>query len=369
MSQDRVSVSLTVSIAPAQGNAQVEIVPDEQNALGPTRVFVDWRRMQDTEATPEEWLEGIERICPPVVRRVHSHYCWRQVLPYVREETKSGYWEEWRLDRIHGLLRRRDTDRPYGYAVSSDGTVSVDQELLDSYTSRLTEALISSTEEDWVEKYAFRILAWTFAANRRLERYLLRLAQTDGEELIGRGHLAPSVLPAIGCCIRDPKTVAEFTRALNRRLAHSHSGCMHWLKGMSLVLKYREHATRDMTTGLCEKLLDHLLAILSDMLQEVVRSRSRSTQLSKFRPYIFRYASLCVVYVLRKRAYDDAFLPPTSPRATEAKRIFREALDLARKGRIYFLGGEVDQVAELRKFIKYIDREGHGPLASAELDD
>lgn len=60
-----VPVSLSAAIMPAQGNARVEVVPEQEAVLGRRRIYTRWETMQDTGKPPKQFLDSLPRVCPP----------------------------------------------------------------------------------------------------------------------------------------------------------------------------------------------------------------------------------------------------------------------------------------------------------------
>ncbi len=81
--------------------------------------------------------------------------------------------------------------------------------------------------------------------------------------------------------------------------------------------------------------------------------------------YPFRWSSLIVVYMLRRRMFDLDFLDPERELATKAKELFRTAIDRYKQRRLRPLGGSVDLPAALQQMINYIDRKGSGDILMA----
>ena len=124
-----------------------------------------------------------------------------------------------------------------------------------------------------------------------------------------------------------------------------------WLKAFSEVLRFREDATRDVSSTLCAELSRHAL--------EIVEEEHRFRKLL----HRFRNAAVIIVYLLRRRAWDDDYLDPASPLAVEIKRSFELAIEDIRQGRAKtFQAGAVDVRAALRRMIDYIDRHGSGKI-------
>ena len=116
------------------------------------------------------------------------------------------------------------------------------------------------------------------------------------------------------------------------------------------MLRYREDATRDMSSQLCEELTERILIVFDE---------EHANRNFKF---LFRNSCLCIVYLLRRRAYDDDYLPPGSPLNDKVRTAFVLAKNDMRKGGI---GGAIRLDRALQTMIDYIDRKGP-PLLAAD---
>jgi hypothetical protein len=119
-----------------------------------------------------------------------------------------------------------------------------------------------------------------------------------------------------------------------------------WLQAFAGMLRHREDATRYIASPICEELTSYILAVFE---------RKR---LDHNANYIFRYSSLCIVYLLRRRAYDDDYLPPGSPLNTQVREAFERAIADVRAGRMKAIGGAIRLDRVLQTMIDYVDRKG-----------
>jgi hypothetical protein len=78
---------------------------------------------------------------------------------------------------------------------------------------------------------------------------------------------------------------------------------------------------------------------------------------------------LVIVFMLRRRAYDNGFLDPDSELAGRIKDTFRRAIEAHRSGQLRVIGGAVDLPRALQQMIDYIDRRGMGSILLATADD
>ena len=166
-------------------------------------------------------------------------------------------------------------------------------------------------------------------------------------------------LLAIGRCLRDPETIGEFCRAVLERLQESLDDTSNWLRAFSEVIKYREEALHHTPSDLCLSITKYL----TEKFEACIAHEG-----AEFKPWVFTYTCVGIVYLLRRRVYDNDFLDPNLPLAKRIKSDARRAKKLAREGKITLLGGMIDLQAELQKLIDYIDRRGRGAIVMATLD-
>ena len=74
----------------------------------------------------------------------------------------------------------------------------------------------------------------------------------------------------------------------------------------------------------------------------------------------FRYETMCVAFLLRRRIFDEDFLPQDSEIAKKVKMKCTEVLDGIANGSIQVLGGAVDLEFVMKQVIEYVDRKGRG---------
>jgi len=349
-----VQVALSVSIRPAQGNARIEIEPVEPGALGGSRVFFDWKRMEDTGKTPRERLEEQPLVCPNVTFREQSTSRWRSVSKLLEyySELKSFESRLREIDDIRTELRRSEAPGVYRYAVNSDGEVLNRQDVLTTFV----ETALADLDRAGDSKDGLRItraLAYSCTSNPRFQNYLasrITAWKTD---------LKSAQLLAIGRCLRDSSSIATFLRVFLERLSYGHDGTNIWVGSLSDLIRFREEALLAVDSSQCYSAVSEL----ADIFEELLVTRER-----RFRPFVFRNVCVSIVYLLRRRSYDDSFLDPNEQLATHVKGLFRRAQELALNGQIRPIGGLVDVHEEMQRLIDYIDRRGRGIINMAEID-
>lgn len=152
----------------------------------------------------------------------------------------------------------------------------------------------------------------------------------------------------IGNCLRDPNGISNFLMACQPgRLT------THHIRTIAELACYRATAMELIAT-------DRLNEIYESIAEEF-RSYSRYSNLNLH----FRYLTLCVAFLLRRRIFDDTFVPPSSKLAAMVKQTCLNVIQGYENGTIHVMGGAVDLPAVMRQLIKYVDREGQGAFVLA----
>ena len=354
-------VSLSVAIEPAQGNARIEVVPDDVGLFGRRRIVVDWKRMavfQDKNGdkkTPAQYLDSLPRIYPPLSKREHSRVRWQAAQNVMYDATRfiaampSEVHTHTTINRVLEALKSKDPDYypKDATAISSDGRVSVRQGVLDSFVEAMCAALPQFSSRH--AEVCIRTLAYTSTDHPAFRKLIISMIEAflaDGSN----ARLGQHVLTACGWCLRDPEDIQMFARACKKYMQNHNTNLNIWLKAISEILRYRGHATRDMDSTTAQYLIQKALATFV-----VERDRNNGN-------YLFRYSCLIIVYLLRRRAYDDEFLPPDKPLAVRVKNDFSTAIEACKRNRLTLIGGAVDLAAALQTMIDYIDRRGRGSI-------
>jgi len=154
---------------------------------------------------------------------------------------------------------------------------------------------------------------------------------------------------ASGKCLRSPEEVSQFATAMLYQLACGRAKIVWW-KALAELLRFRGSATQFLDSADCMKLLKYSGAIF-----HTERKRGTGKQL-------FRTVCMAMVYMLRRRAFDDEFLPPESENAEWIKEEFRRAKRDVKAGKLSLMGGSVDLQEQLQLIIDYVDCRGKGQL-------
>lgn len=342
-------VSLSVKMTPAQGNARIEVHPENETLFKNKRVFIDWKHMQEflnerkTPTDKDGYLNAYPRIFPELLPRLSSvnkllavQSTLLQLQRYIEKDENPSVVDRL-LEHAKDLLREKDQSMypRDATAFDSDGNCN------GSYKIR-----------------SFMEIAWPYFESYRLENFIRAIAYThvEHQELrnlivskITEPYVEEDFVLASGKCLRSPEEVSKFATAMIYQLACGRAKIVWW-KALAELLRFRGDATQKIESADCLKLLNNAGAIF-----QTERRRGTGKQL-------FRTVCMAMVYMLRRRAFDDEFLPPESDIAEWIKGEFRNAKMDVRSGRLSLMGGAVDLQEQLQLIIDYIDKRGKGQL-------
>ncbi len=342
-----VAVQLEVAIEPAQGNARIDVVPtDTTSSLSTMRL--EWNRMIPDTRTPAEFLGTLPTLFPPLLRRAGSSNRWRSARTEMEAYCRSMSYGT--LARVVACLQQREGLQPKvadyeanATAISSDGEPGGSQpEVLDHFVevvlSRLSEIKTGKERKELV-----RALAYSASAADGVQHFL-------ASRLLNSLDLEQHELAACGWCLRDPEHIALFAERLLRVLRSSPTAINNWLKAFAEILRYRDEATRDMKNQLCEELTQRISETFK------AENARRNFQM------LFRNSCLCIVYLLRRRAFDDGYLAIGSQLQESIRLAFIDARDDLKRSR--GIGGAINLPNLLQTMIDYVDRKGPPLLAT-----
>ena len=358
--QEPLPVELDVTVEPAQGRARIQVISNRMGALGRRPVWAELARMRDTGHDPDTYLqENYPRAFPPLHPRMGSRERWRAVQPIIRDCLHdipvTGPLSEAAFGRLGALgdaLLQREAgflDRSTGCreaaAVSSVGVPAGGMASggdLASLVERLLHRLQRARHGDREWRSLVRVLGYTATPSPAFEDYLVARLRAE------RHNAKPEIVRACGWCLRSPDAVHLFVDTLLTRLELRVGGPTDWLRALSQMLRFREDATREVPTADATRLCTFLRDVFN---AEVETGKGNET---------FRVTCLSVVYLLRRRAFDDQFLSPEEPLAIQLKTAFQRAVVLHAQRKLTLRGGTIDLAQELARLIDYVDRRGHG---------
>lgn len=352
-------VRLNVEIEPAQGNARIFVRPVNPDAFGRSQVLVNWSTMREAcddkgkPLTPQAYLNTRPLAFPKHQPRACSANLWSKTKIRIREwsASKSPYT----FSKVASSLRSKD---PAAYpleatAISSDGMVDPPSEvsLLQHFVDYLLHEVKRPSFIRHEHNRYLRLLGYTSTPD---SDHLSRLAK----ELTKKGtKLTAPFLMSCGWCLRDPGAIKKFAEASLSRFIESHDKVNNWLKAFAEILRYRDDATQEILSPTCHEITRHVLEIFNE------------ERKGRQRPMIFRNAATVIVYLLRRRAFDDSYLDPESLLANQVKNSYREAIADLDAGRLHTIGGTVNLRQTLQNMIDYVDKKGSGLVYNAAADE
>ena len=352
------SVSLAVTMEPAQGNARVEVVPAESKLFGRSRVYVEWDRMKDTGCTPEDYLlYHVPRILPPLHPRLASRERWNAARWWVSSAVTSI--REGRapnvdvLKKLNHELRNRESnfrDRKTGSLEASAFSDSGVNHLGDvpgdlaALIEFLVAQLPAGRPRTTHDKYVVRVLGYTATDDERLLAYLRDVVETQGPKM------GDAIANACGWCFRDESDIAQFATSIYAAFQVERDIKQYFIRAFAQMLRFRASATRQIESELAIQLVYAFQCIF----EEERRSRNGN--------YRFRESCRSIGYLLRRRAYDNNFLAPDSELAIQVKKECQQAVRDYESDILKLVKGTADLSKELNQVIEYIDRHGTGLL-------
>ncbi|GEM_PF-1775880 len=356
--EKRVPGKLFVSATPAQGNAVLRIDIDPINKADTQSIVASWRRMTvkcDSDGKPfskERYLEESPRAFPELLPRLSSSARWNSVVVKIKNllsldlEKSIHQRSLWSIKEAV-LLKDQSFSPKDATAIGSDHVPPSDPELLSALVDRLlhfirnTKDLTSKNVEN-----AVRILSYISTSDISFQEWLID--PFNDKLRIDRS----AIINGCGHCLRNPVLIRNFIVRMTAIESGSRSTpSSNKLKAVSQILRYRFNATQSLTDDEAYKIIEICLKIF----EHEMRNTSGRT-------FAFRWASLIIVYLLRRRMYSSEFLPPDGELAVRAKQLFEEAIERYNQRKLRPIGGSVDTPAAIRQMINYIDKKGVGPL-------
>ncbi len=361
--EQRLSAKLDVSATPAQGNAKLRLLTEQQGQIPSRVIHANWDRMkpvlsQDGQSVDKAmFLKMQPRAFPELFPRRWSHGKWRAAMPTVlkmirrvaNELPLAIMKDDWALTALKDRLLAKDQSQsPYdATAIGSDFKAPFDQEVLEALGNSLLKLWRSSNHLNSPSLSTLvRAMGYLSIDDSDFDEWLAVNLNNNFRD-------RQAVLHTSGLAMRRPENIKilfEFVFFPEGRLV---SPGTNELKAISQVLRYRTNATQAIDSEKCEQVIHSCTGIFE-------RGMERGGG-----GFPFRWASLIIVYMLRRRMFDLHFLDPEMELATRAKQLFRTAIERHKQRRLRPMGGSVDLPAALQQMINYIDRKGSGDILMA----
>lgn len=364
--EQRTPVTLHVSCTPAQGNAKLRLVTAPLEGRKSHEVLANWQRMivkTDSQSKPinkEDYLKSQPRSYPELMPRLASENKWRyaakelsELLDRLRKtSSEKVLTDKWFLEALKNRLMQKDQSLAPrdATAIGSDFRcpIASQQRLLEASSKALLSLWTSyRNETESNVSTVIRCLGYLSVDNAEFEKWLLQSRKSHY-------NYAKAVEHTCGLTLRNPKLIAEFIGKIFS--SDNASPNRDQLKAVSQILRYRTDATAALDSSKATQIVE---TCLHHFKQGVARGG---------RSFEFRWSSLIIVYMLRRRMFDSDFLDPSGELAVKAKNLFDDAIRKCRSGKLRPISGTVNLPVALEQMIAYIDRKGSGDILMAAED-
>jgi len=395
-----VPIRLDVEQRPVNGYAVIDIVPSEPGALGPTRISLDWRRMEYTGKVTKQILDELETAKPRAYPNCAPTYTdasvWEALdLPGIIErylDTPPSILSTAYRESLRGLRsafgRRVNPRWVRGYGVdenlrpfSSNGEPPAGRlgsslfgagELTTRVRTKIDNdltALQSRGTSQEVRLCGDLLIAgsWMFSgAPDGVVGFFRRVA--TGKEPVGRR------MEALSRVLCKPEDMDAAFRFIQQSLSGRRNSNPPWarsmrdLKSIALLLEYDETACRILTTSQAELVLACALGTLQ---LELLAGRGNGALQQKF-----LWAVKSILLILRHRKANPNFVSPPADGGVGSVLYERTLLMLqsaqAQAGRPIRRASQIARDA-VENAIQFLQKTGGNPdiirAISKSLDD
>ncbi|QDT04237.1 hypothetical protein K227x_26270 [Rubripirellula lacrimiformis] len=347
---------LHVAITPGQGNARVEL---RTTGMARTRhpVVADLSHMAKYENVDgktldaKEYLADYPRLAPSLLPRLSNLNKWIKVKSEARILLNSlpSTWTANLIGEVRTSLREKYNSAQNNNAEQGRNTTAIgsngrppddDMDTLRKIVDGCLTVIHRPNVDNFLRETALRCIAYTSFTSPELESFI--------DKRLVTGSLSDDAeLRVVGNCLRSPETIARFLENCDRH-RNSIELNPHQTRAIAELTSYRAEALRYVSE-----------TTASNIFRSVTRAFENS---NSYGGIDFRYRTMSVAFMLRRRIFDESFVPNDSDAAIRVKEKCIHVLDGIHSQRINVMGGSVNLPAVMRQLIKYIDRKGRGPF-------
>ncbi len=335
------SAELHVTITPAQGNARIELrtvtmLKNRNPVIADLSKMTEVKDAYDKPISPSEYLDWTPKLAPSTSPRESSLNRWIAVKRAAQEvlTTKPKNWDEFKIRILKDELRQKVSQSGKNItAIGSQGLAPDSQHILDQIGKGCLEILNSQSSTWGLRDTVLRCLAYTSWTSPELEEFIER------QLLTGSLSVDPE-MRVIGNCLRSPLLFAKFLEKCPLRLNNQQ------VRVVAEISSYRPDALQFVSDSVMQRVYDSVT--------------NHFTSANSYDGIDFRYETMSAAFLLRRRIFDEDFLPPDSGQAERVKQKCRMILEGVSKRQIRVLGGAVNLPNVMRQLIEYVDREGRG---------
>lgn len=379
----KVAVKLRAEMEPAGGHARVQLLPEEEGALGRRALILDWNRAQDTGLSREDVIEGYPLKCPATHPRSAWDGGWVTIERVIRRLRTAGGGSireginsaPYMLKELRTALNASQPNANVGglnvgaagigirRAVDSDGRLherhATHQGNLDELIGLVAESqALALRRDEQLNGDAVAALGYACAKGEPVQEIVqdvLRRCQ--------HGISREEAMLLAGC-IDNAESASHFLSTLLHQMSSSWTGFNEVLKCAGFLVQWREWAVSAFPSDAAVNLTfqaQQMIAAAADIRLVI---GPRPTGLRRGFLFFEKNSLVLIAYLLRKRIGDDAYLAPDSSEAEDLKSVLVVAEHKVKSGELGTSGGSVRTDVLLRRVIEYIDRRGTGTVVA-----
>lgn len=329
-----------IRVASAGGLAQVELIPEENEFLGGTRIFLDYNNMEDTETLPPLKLgfppitnvqvdpkDG--KILNPNFQALCNYFLDKNINnpEYIRSICKLR-----NKLREPSQFRNEQNMQIVGKVINQDGETGSDegQEIINKISEKLgndLSMLVFCEANRNAERIICSTATWLFgAASPGIYNYLRKKLETEIT-------INNNLVEAAGRCFKDNNDFALFYKVAVKQDCSK----MYWMRAIWRILSLREYAPDIMERSHAEKFVKEALKVMKE---EANQNRYANRFFQAVRMFL---------YVLRFRIKEPYFLSYDSPTDKQLFDKIIKCLEVAQRHRIQ----ATQLIEEIKKYMKY----------------
>jgi hypothetical protein len=309
-------VIITTRVRPGQGLAIVE-VKSKTPSLFSTRL--DWVTMKECEEPkplPLAWIPGVQEVRP--LKRFYSEAEFE--IRRAQRSLDSGRYIDERLQELTEKLNNwiacakiddvptNDPNVFYGVLPSEGGLSRLRDceeitKLRDSIGETFSSQLKTNGRMHTLVQRLIRVSGWFYTAiPEEVLKYLQERVRVSYET---GSPLENAELGSVGLAVQDDVTLWNFFTIAERVLSDTNHPPNEWARAIRNICRFRNSALKEIESGTLKSLTNNLFRIMG----EQVYARNYKHK--------FRNCLIAIAFLLKRRRYDQDFLPSTSELVVE----------------------------------------------------
>ena len=281
-------VVISTNIRPGQGFAQV-LIDSRRPGVFSTRL--DWHTMKTT-TKPELKLEYI----PEVAYIVSDYNLWNNVQyamsTFVQNWQNSHIIYDWNTKELLNSLNRWRMDKDSSDIFRHIGPLNSDGSIQAIRNKSLFEDFLKTLDEAWKHEYDAKIKRRLLRLAGWLYLYIPQTMLQEAEYHIAYGKPQAIHLHIAGLTFHTEKHFTMFYKNFRRQ----YEPTAEWFRALRNMVRFRDHALSDEVVSKEE--INHILQI-------IIRNLTYKNGIRKYNNCIE-----ALIYLLKRRRYDDDFLAP-----------------------------------------------------------